>query len=60
MSQQEYLTTEELARRWRIHPKTLSNWRVKKVGPPWVKLNGPRGKVLYSIADVVAFEKRIQ
>jgi transcriptional regulator with XRE-family HTH domain len=49
-----YLTQEELADRLRQSPRTLEGWRYRKVGPPYVKL---LGRVLYSIADIVAFER---
>ena len=52
------LTTEELARRWRLHPKTLSNWRVKGMGPRFIKLgDGDKGAVRYRLEDVLAFER---
>ena len=51
------LTTEELSQRWKLHAKTLPNWRVKKIGPAYIKLGeGKKSKVLYRIEDVVAFE----
>ena len=54
----DFLTTQELATRWRLDPKTLSNWRVKRIGPPWTKLGGGRnGKVVYAIAEILVFEK---
>lgn len=49
-----HLTTEQLAARWGMHVKSLSNWRVMGKGPRWWK-NGPR-KVLYPIAEVLAWE----
>jgi hypothetical protein len=33
-----YLTQAELARRWRISPRTLERWRWKKTGPCYTKL----------------------
>lgn len=51
------LTTEELSQRWKLHSKSLSNWRVKNIGPAYIQLGeGKNAKVLYRIEDVVAFE----
>lgn len=53
------LTTNELAERWKVNPKSLSNWRVKKIGPAYVKLGDARScKVLYRLEDVETFERR--
>lgn len=41
----DLITPAELARKWKIKPKTLDNWRSMKVGPPYVKV---RGVVRYS------------
>ena len=49
------LTTKELADRWRLSTKTLSNWRTKQEGPSFVKF----GKnVLYRIEDVEQYEQQ--
>lgn len=54
-----HLTSAELATRWRIHPKTLSNWRVQGRGPAYVKLGGDGRtmRVLYRIEDVERYEQ---
>ena len=44
----------ELARRWRISPRTLERWRCAGTGPAWLRLNG---RVLYRLEDVLAFER---
>lgn len=51
----EFLTAEQLARRWAgiVTTGTLANWRSKKVGPQFVKL---RGRVLYPVEKVTAWE----
>jgi hypothetical protein len=49
----ERLLQAELARRWRISPRTLERWRCHRVGPVWLQLNG---RVLYRLEDVLAFE----
>ena len=57
MNEPEILTTEMLAARWGMDPKTLGNWRVKKHGPAYVKLGKGRGcKVIYMLDDVRAWE----
>jgi hypothetical protein len=50
-----YLTQAELARRWRISPRTLERWRWKKTGPCYTKLGC---KVAYGITDVLEYERR--
>jgi hypothetical protein len=52
----EYLTPYTLHKRWggAISPKTLANWRVKNSGPRWIKMGG---RVVYAIADVIAYEE---
>jgi hypothetical protein len=50
-----FLQQKELAHRWRISPRTLERWRWLKTGPSYVKLGS---KVLYSLEDVEAFERR--
>lgn len=50
-----YLTPKELATRWKMHPTSLGNWRVKGKGPRYIKLGW---RVLYLLADVEAYEKR--
>lgn len=49
------LSTEELSRRWQMHPGSLVNWRVKGRGPRFVKIGK---RVLYDLVDVEAFEQR--
>lgn len=46
---QVFLTTRELARRWRISPRTLEGWRDKGIGPHYNKIGN---RVRYHI-DVV-------
>jgi hypothetical protein len=53
-----FLTTQDLAQRWRMNPGTLSNWRIAGRGPRWFKLGeGQSSKVLYRLADVEAYEQ---
>ena len=50
-----YLNQAELARRFRISPRTLERWRCQKTGPHYHKLGG---KIVYAVADVEAYERR--
>lgn len=57
MTDATYLTTEEVAERYRgqISTGTLENWRVQKIGPPFIKI----GKaVLYPVAELDAWDRR--
>lgn len=35
-------TTEEVAAYLQVSPQTMANWAYKKVGPPYLKINGQR------------------
>ena len=48
------MTPAELARRWRLSVRTLERWRVARVGPAWLWLNG---RILYPRREVLAFER---
>nr|WP_328702799.1 helix-turn-helix domain-containing protein [Belnapia mucosa] len=48
-----HLTQLDLARRWRISPRTLERWRSLRQGPAYLKLGGV---VAYRLEDVEAFE----
>jgi hypothetical protein len=53
-----FLTTKEVAARWRISPQTLANWRCSRSpGPPYVKIGN---KVLYPVEGIHAYEKHNQ
>lgn len=53
----EFLTGEELAKRWQMSKDTLANWRLVNKGPPWIKPGGgTRSRVLYKMEDILAFE----
>jgi hypothetical protein len=43
----------ELARRWRVSPRTLERWRWTGQGPAYLKLGG---SVAYRLEDVLAYE----
>ena len=44
-----FLTTAELAERWRISPRTLEGWRDKGIGPTYTRIGN---RVRYHI-DVI-------
>jgi hypothetical protein len=47
------LNQVDLARRWRISPRTLERWRWLKQGPQYLKIGG---RVAYRMEDVLAYE----
>ena len=49
----QQLDQPALAHRWRVSPRTLEGWRLRKQGPPYFKVGS---KVLYRLKDVEAFE----
>lgn len=53
VSDRLFLTTDELAKRWRISKRTIENQRYKKNGIPFYKLDG---SVRYDLNDVIAYE----
>lgn len=55
MSSPNYLNQAELARRFRVSPRTLERWRWKKTGPNFHKLGG---KIVYAQSDIEAYERR--
>jgi hypothetical protein len=57
MSDNKFLTTEEVAKRYRgeISVGTLRNWRALRIGPPFVKI----GKaVLYPVEQLDAWDQK--
>lgn len=54
MSDRAFLTSKELATRWRLSEHTLANWRHGRKGPPFVRIGA---KVLYPSEGISAFEK---
>jgi len=49
-----HLNQVDLARRWRVSPRTLERWRWLGQGPAYLKLGG---SVAYCLEDVLAYEK---
>lgn len=52
----KHLLTEEVARRWKISPRTLERWRYMKtgVGPRWRRIGG---RVIYALEEIERFEQ---
>lgn len=48
-----HLHQVDLARRWKLSPRTLERWRWTGEGPLFVKLGG---RVVYRLEDIEAFE----
>jgi hypothetical protein len=53
MSALNHLHQVELARRWKLSPRTLERWRWLGTGPTYIKVGG---RVLYRLEDVEAHE----
>ena len=51
-----YMTPEEVAQRLRCDTQTLANLRARGEGIPYTKPT--KGRVLYTVADVLAVERR--
>ncbi len=49
----DHLLQGELAKRWRISPRTLERWRWLGCGPAYIKIGG---RVVYTLEDIQAFE----
>ena len=48
-----HLNQIDLARRWKLSPRTLERWRWAGCGPRYVKVGG---RVLYRLEDIEAYE----
>jgi hypothetical protein len=49
-----HLHQEDLAKRWRVSPRTLERWRYLQIGPPYLKIGG---RVVYRLADIEEYER---
>lgn len=49
-----HLHQEDLARRWRVSPRTLERWRYVQIGPLYLKIGG---RVVYRLADIEEYER---
>jgi hypothetical protein len=54
MGERAYLTSKELADRWRLSDQTLANWRYAGKGPPFIRVGA---RVLYPFEGIHAYEK---
>lgn len=52
----EFLTTADLAQRWKVEPETLRQQRFRGEGPPYFKPLGKNGMVRYKLSDIIAYE----
>ena len=50
---EDFLTTRELAKRWKVKIETVKKWRGSGKGPLYHKLGGIR----YNLEDIEEFEK---
>ena len=48
-----HLLTEEVARRWKISPRTLERWRYVGIGPKFRRIGG---RVVYALTEIERFE----
>ncbi len=48
-----HLLTEDLARRWRLSPRTLERWRYQGIGPRFRRIEA---RVVYKLEEVERFE----
>ena len=51
--EEKHITQAELARRWRVSPRTLERWRGQGKGPAYLKIGG---RIVYRREDVTDFE----
>lgn len=54
MTESNYLTQTQLAKRWQITESTLECWRSEGIGPIYMKVVG---RVRYRLFDITAFEE---
>jgi hypothetical protein len=52
----QFLTSAELAERWRLATGTLANWRTNRRGPDFIRLGDKHAPVIYELSAVEAFE----
>lgn len=59
MASVRHLTTEELAARLGVEPRTVEDWRLDGIGPPFIRLGkgGPKSAVRYRERDVEPWEE---
>jgi len=59
VTNESFLSEIDVAKRLGLSVKALQGWRARRVGPPFLKLGaGPRARVRYRLADLIAWEAR--
>lgn len=48
-----FLTSKELAERWKLTPETMKKWRCSGKSPPYKKIGG---RILYKTEDIEKLE----
>lgn len=51
----EFVDTAALARLLKILPQSVRRWRMTGAGPRFVRLGGPKGRVVYELDEVKAW-----
>ena len=51
--EEKHITQAELARRWRLSPRTLERWRWQGKGPAYLKIGV---RIVYRKDDIESFE----
>ena len=54
----DLITSQELAKRWKVNEGSIRMMRIDKRGPPYLKLGtGPRPRIRYVMAQVIDWER---
>jgi len=56
-AEEQYMTTDEVAARYRTVPSVVRYWRHSGTGPGWVKLGK---RVLYPMDEIKAFDRKLR
>ena len=52
------ITSQDLAKRWKVNEGSIRMMRIDKRGPPYLKLGtGPRPRIRYVMAQVIDWER---
>lgn len=51
----QHLDEKELAKRWRLSPRSLQRWRRQRIGPPFLKI---LSRVIYPLHGIEAVERQ--
>ena len=62
VAESQYFSTDQLAKRYGMHPDSIRRWRYKGIGPGFYKLEGFAAiygevKVRYDLHKVLAWEE---